>query len=430
MNTVDKIKCPNCGTEVDVNMALSHEIEERLKIEFTAQSNQHLAEIEKLQKEKLEIETRITKEMEKEYKRRLDSEIDAKRKELNIENEETIAFLQRSLKEKTEQIIELNKTKSELEKIKLEKEEVESRVTAEKDAELSKKLKDERDSHKATLASELERVKKEAIEENALTIDEYKKKLADQTALTEEMQRKLEQGSMQLQGEVQELAIEDILKDTFRYDIIEPVPKGRSGADVIQKVCNNAGNEVGIIVYESKRTKAYAKDWIGKLKEDGSRVKADICVLVTDTLPDDIELIGQKDGVWICTFTEFKGLALVLRDSIVRVSEAYASQTNKGEKMQMLYDYLTGKEFLIQFGTIREGFVELQKGYNDERNKMEKLWKTREKQLQRIMFNANSFIGSIQGIAGSTLQEIPMIEGNDAQYLLEDNDEKRKIRIR
>ncbi|MCL1927806.1 MAG: DUF2130 domain-containing protein [Treponema sp.] len=415
MNTVKKIKCPNCGTEIDVNMALSQEIEERLKIEFSAKSSKQLAEIEKLQNEKTEIEATITKEKEKEYKQRLNDELDKRSKEFAKENEEAIESLQKSLKEKTEQVIELNKTKSELEKIKLEKEEIESKITAEKDAEFFKKLKDERDSHKTHLASELERIKKEVVEENVLKIDELQKKLDDQTALAEEMKRKAEQGSMQLQGEVQELAIEDILKDTFRFDIIEPVPKGKSGADVIQKVRNNVGNEIGIIVYESKRTKAYGRDWIGKLKEDGSRVRADICVLVTDALPDDIERIGQKEGVWICTFTEFKGLALVLRDSIIRVNEAHASQTNKGEKMQMLYDYLSGKEFLAQIGVILESFSDLQKGYLDERSKMERIWKTREKQLEKIILNTNGFLGSIKGIAGTSLQEIPMIEEDDTQ---------------
>jgi len=399
MNTVEKIKCPNCGTGIDVNRALSHEIEEQLKIEYTAQSKKHFAEIEKLRKEKAEIEATITKEKETEYTNRLQTEKEKIRKEIVKESEEGLRLLQQSLKEKSEQVIELNKTKAELEKIKLEKNEIEYRIKAEKDAELSTKLKNER-----------ERIKKEVTDENAFKIEELRKKLEDQTALAEEMKRKAEQGSMQLQGEVQELAIEDILKATFRFDIIEPVPKGITGADVIQKVYNNAGNEVGIIAYESKRTKSFGKDWIGKLKEDGGRVKADICVLVTETLPDDIERIGQKDGVWICTFSEFKGLALVLRDSIVRVSEAYDSQTNKGEKMQMLYDYLTGKEFSAQFMTIIEGFTDLQKGYLDERNRMEKIWKMREKQLEKILLNTNGFIGSIKGIAGSSFPEMPMIE--------------------
>jgi len=413
MNTVDKIKCPICGTEIDVNMALSHEIEERLKMEFSNQNNKNLDEIARLQKEKTEIVAKITKEKEQEFAHRLNLELDKKSKEIAQEKEEAIEILQKSLREKTEQVIELNNTRSELEKLKLEKEEIASKITAEKDAELSRKIKDERDSYKAFFESETERIKKEAFDENSLKIDELEKQLKDQIALAEEMKRKAEQGSMQLQGEVQELAIEDILRENFPFDLIEPVAKGKTGADVVQKVRSNTGNEVGIIVYESKRTKAFGKDWISKLKEDGGRVKADICVLVTEVLPEDIEKIGKKDGVWICTFNEFKGLALVLHDSIIRLSEAYASQTNKGEKMQMLYDYLNGNEFTTQIRAILETFVELRKGYIDERNKMEKIWKTREKQLEKITLNISGFIGSIQGIAGNSIPEILMIEGDE-----------------
>jgi hypothetical protein len=425
MNTVEKIKCQNCGTEIDVNMALSHEIEERLKTEYSAQNKRNIAEIEKLKKEKDEIERTIVEEKEKEYSKRLRTETGKIRDELTKENEEGIKSLQKSLEEKSKQVIELNKTKAELEALRLEKEEIEYKITASKNAELSRKLKEERESHKTFLETERERIKREATEENALKIAELNKKLEDQTALAEEMKRKAEQGSMQLQGEVQELAIEDILKEIFRFDTIEPVSKGVKGADVIQKVRNNTGNEVGIILYESKRTKAFGKDWLSKLKEDGGRVKADICVLVTESLPEDIDRIGHKEGVWICTFTEFKGLALVLRDSIIRVSEAYFSQTNKGEKVQMLYDYLTSKECSLLFESIIENFSDLQKGYQDERSKMERIWKTREKQLEKIILNTNGFLGSIKGIAGGSLADIPMIEGGDTQNLLEDNLSKR-----
>jgi len=371
MNTVEKIRCRNCGAEIDVNSALSHE-----------------------------IEATILKEKEKEYAKRLETESVKIREKIAKENEESVKLLQKELEEKSKQAIQLNNAKAELTKLKLEKEEIESRIIAAKNMELSQKLKDER-----------ERIKKEAAEENTLRIAELQKKLDVQTALAEEMKRKAEQGSMQLQGEVQELAIEDMLNDAFRFDVIEPVPKGIRGADVIQRVRNNVGHEVGIIAYESKRTKSFGSDWISKLKEDGARVNADIFVLVTDALPEDIDRIGQKDGVWICSFNEFKGLALVLRDSIIRVSAAYSSQTNKGEKMQMLYDYLTGKEFTAQFRVIIESFDELQNGYLEERKKMEKIWKEREKQLQKIVLNTSSFIGSIKGIAGSSL-EMPQIEGN------------------
>jgi len=413
MNTVDKIKCPACGTEIDVNMALSHEIEERLKMEFSNQNNKNLYEIARLQKEKSEIEDKITKEKEQEFGRRLNVELDKKSKEIAQEKEKAIETLQKSLKEKTEQVIELNNTKSELEKLKLEKDEIASKITAEKNAELSRKIKEERDSQKAFLESEAERIKKEAFQENFLKISELEKQLKDQITLAEEMKRKAEQKSMQLQGEIQELVIEEILRECFPFDLIEPVAKGKTGADVVQKVRGSNGNEVGVIVYESKRTKAFGKEWIGKLKEDGVREKADICVLVTEALPEDIEKIGKKDGVWICSFNEFKGLALVLRDSLIRLGEVYASQTNKGEKTQMLYDYLNGNEFATQIRTILETFVELQKGYLDERSKMEKIWKTREKQLEKITLNVSGFIGSIQGIAGTSIPEIPMIEGNE-----------------
>jgi len=401
MNSVDKIKCQNCGTEIDVNMALSHEIEMRLKTEFSIQNSKNLIKIEKLRKEKEEIESNIIKEKDKEYKKRLEIETDKIREEVIKENEDGIISLQKSLKEKSEQVIDLNKIKAELEKLKLEKNEIESKIIASKDIEFSEKL-----------MTETEKIKKESANESFLKIAELQKKLDDQTALAEEMRRKAEQGSMQLQGEVQEVAIENILRDIFRLDVIESVPKGIKGADVIHRVQNNIGQEVGIIVYESKRTKTFNNDWLCKLKEDGGRVNADIFILVTDALPEDIEKIGQKEGVWICTFTEVKGLALVLRDSIIRVSEAYSSQTNKGEKMQMLYDYLTGNEFSLQFRLIIETFDELQKGYLDERKKMEKIWKEREKQLQKIVLNTSGFIGSIKGIAGNTIIELPLIEGN------------------
>ena len=406
---IEKLKLEK--DEMESKITAEKEAELSLKIkEYDTQNQKNLMEIEKLQKEKNEIGLSISKEKDEEYKQLLEIEKDKMKTELVKESEERVNILENSLKEKSEQVKELHKSKAEIERLKLEKDEMESKITAEKEADLSKKLKEARDSHKEQLEIEITRIKQELIEENTLKIEELKKKLEDQTALAEEMKRKSEQGSMQLQGEVQELAIEDILRDTFRFDVIEPVPKGVSGADVIQRVRNNIGNEVGIIVYESKRTKAFGKDWINKLKEDGNRIKADICVLVTEALPDGIEKIGQKDGVWICTFHEFRGLALVLRDSMIKISEAYASQTNKGEKMQMLYDYLMGKEFSSHVKSIIEGFNELQRGYHDEKNRMEKIWKAREKQLDKILLNTNSFVGSIMGIAGSSLLEIPMIE--------------------
>ncbi|GMO32357.1 MAG: DUF2130 domain-containing protein [Termitinemataceae bacterium] len=386
MEAIERIKCPKCGAEIDVNAALFHEFEGKMEANYTD---------------------------------RLKTEREKIRQEVSKESEGALKTLQESLKEKSAQVSELNKTKAEIARLELEKNELQDKINAEKDAELAVKLKAQKEEQKAFLKTEQERIKKEADEENQQKMAELQKQLDDQKALATEMKRKAEQGSMQLQGEVQELAIENILKDTFRYDEILEVPKGVKGADVIQKVKNNLGAEVGIIVYESKRTKNFGKDWISKLKSDGDLVKADICVLITEVLPEGIERVGQIDGVWVCTFNEFKGVALLLRDSLVKISMANDTQTNKGEKMQMLYDYLTGKEFSAQFRVIIEGFGDLQKGYLDERNRMEKIWKKREKQLEQILLNANYFVGSIKGIAGASLPEFSAIS-NDTLFLEED----------
>jgi hypothetical protein len=410
MEIAEKLRCPNCGTEIDVNAAWRHEIEEQMRTEFADLNAKHRAEVDKLRKENAGIQEKLLREKEREYTERLQGEKEKIRGEISRETEEMVKTLEQSLKEKSAQVKELNRTRAEMERLKLEKDELREQITLEKEADLNKRLKSEREAHRAAREEEKKRIKQEAEEENAQKLAELQKKLADQTALAAEMKRKAEQGSMQLQGEVQELAIEDILRDAFRFDGIEPVPKGVNGADVIQRVKTSTGVEAGIIAYESKRTKAFGKDWVKKLKADGALVKADLCVLVTETLPEGIERIGQREGVWICTFTEFKGLALVLRDCLIKVHEAFASQTNKGEKMQMLYDYLTGREFSSQFMAIIEGFNDLQKGYMEERNRMERIWKEREKQLEKVILNANQFIGSIKGIAGSSLPEMPSLE--------------------
>jgi len=223
-----------------------------------------------------------------------------------------------------------------------------------------------------------------------------------------------------LQGEVQELAMEEMLRSTFPFDEISEVPKGRSGADVIQKVRNRFGQEVGKIVFESKRTKAFSNEWIQKLKSDAVLVKADVCILITEAMPEGVEKIGQKDGVWICSFNDFKGLVMVIRESLIKINEVFSSQANKGEKMQMLYDYLMSNEFLMQVGAIIDGFTELQRCYTQERNTMERIWKQREKQLEKVMLNTNHFVGSIQGIAGNSIA-IKQVNELDSLMLEETN---------
>ncbi|WP_394343556.1 DUF2130 domain-containing protein [Gynurincola endophyticus] len=215
------------------------------------------------------------------------------------------------------------------------------------------------------------------------------------------MKRKAEQGSMQLQGEVQELALEELLKNKFPIDLIEEVGKGIRGADCILTVRNQFGQNAGKIIFESKRTKNFDKEWIEKLKADMRSTSSDLAVIVTQTMPDQQQQFLQIDGIWICTFNEVAALTQVLRQGILKVYQLAASQENRGDKMHMLYDYLTSNEFGEQWKAIREGFQAMRASIQKERDAMEKLWKAREKQLEKVLLNAAHIKGSIEGIAGS-----------------------------
>src|SRR5258705_8235420 len=210
---------------------------------------------------------------------------------------------------------------------------------------IQKKLQGEREK----LSEDLRKIEEQKVaareNEFQLRLKELEKQLDDQKRLADEMRRKAEQGSMQLQGEVQEMALEEMLRSAFPFDIITEVGKGMRGADCIQVVRNSFGQECGKIIYESKRTAAFAADWIEKLKADMRSQGAEIAVIVTKAMPKAMDCFGLKDGVWICSFGEVKALVGVLRDGIMRVFNAAKNNDNKGDKMTLLYGYLTSGEF-------------------------------------------------------------------------------------
>lgn len=220
---------------------------------------------------------------------------------------------------------------------------------------------------------------------------------------------------MQLQGEVQELALEEMIRTAFPFDLITEVGKGVRGADCIQTVRNNFGQECGKIIFESKRTKDFANDWIEKLKADMRSQGADVAVIVTQALPKDMNGFGEKDGVWICTFNEVRPVVHMLRDGIVKISNALKSQENKGDKMHLLYNYLTSREFAEQWQAIREGFMSMKLSIQKERDAMEKLWKQREKQLEKILLNAAHVRGSIEGISGTDVDLNLLENGSEGE---------------
>ncbi|WP_299248636.1 DUF2130 domain-containing protein, partial [uncultured Cytophaga sp.] len=265
-----------------------------------------------------------------------------------------------------------------------------------------------------------EEIQKVADEQNQAKNREKDTQLEQLRRQIDEMKRKAEQGSMQLQGEAQELFLEELLKSSFPFDLIEEVGKGIRGADVIQTVRNNQGRDCGSIIYEAKNTKAFSDGWIDKLKVDLRSQKADLAVLVTSTMPKDMTTFGMKDGIWICTFEQIKGLSVVLRDGLIKVTEAKGAEVNRGEKMQLLYSYLTGNEFRQQIEAIVEAFSSMQSALNKEKIAMSKIWKEREKQIDKVIESTTGLYGSIKGIAGSAVIDIKALElDSDEELLLE-----------
>lgn len=314
--------------------------------------------------------------------------------------------MNKELSEKSEKLRELNKMEAEIAKLNREKNEMKEAI----EAQLQIKLNEQ-------LAQEKEKIRKSEEDKIELKVKELQKQLEDQKRLTEEMKRKQEQGSMQMQGEILELAIEEYLLQNFPLDTIEEIKKGATGADCIQIVNTREIQNCGTIYYESKRTKNFQPTWIEKFKNDIREKKANIGVLVTEVMPSDMDRMGLKEGIWICTFEEFKGLSSALRQSLIQVSQAVQSQENKGDKMGMLYDFLTSNEFRLQIEGIVEGFSQMQADLLSEKRAMQRIWSQREKQIEKVILNTTNMYGNIRGIAGNAVQEVRALELDNTDLL-------------
>ena len=417
MTNQTTIKCPNCGTEIDINEVLYHQLENKYKNEHLAEKKKLEAEIEAKRKEyKTHLDSLKVKEEEfKEQKEKFEEEIkkatqiqlkaervklqENLRKEILDEQSESMALLQKQLEEKSNQVKELNVAKAQIGQLQREKEEMESSIMAKAELALNEKLKLEK-----------EKIQKTTDEQNELKLrqkDEQLRQLQEQLQIA---QRKAEQGSMQLQGEVQELAIEEWLKEKYPFDTIDEVKKGARGADCMQIVHTRESQNCGKIYYESKRTKDFQKSWIEKFKADMREKGADIGVLVTDVMPSDMQRMGLYEGIWICSFEEFKGLSAVLREQIIKIHHAMKSQENKTDKMSLLYGFLTSNEFKMQIEAIVEAFTTMQSDLDSEKRSMQRIWKQREKQIEKVLDNTINMYGSIRGIAGNAIGNIKALE--------------------
>jgi len=416
----NKVECPNCGYVIDVNELLYQQVDEQLKKKYrddlarerekiqqragALQSDREKFEIEKAAHD-AKIAAAIKEGMLAEQKRLRN----AIRAELESEQSEKDRLLQEELDTKTRQLKDMNKMRAEFARLQREKDELRESLEAEAEKKLTLRLAEDR-----------EKVRKAEEQRAQMNLAERDKIIEQLNQQLKDMQRKAEQGSTQLQGEVQELAIEEWLAGAFPLDSIEEIKKGARGADCLQIVHTRARQNCGTIYYESKRTKGFQPAWIEKFKHDIRDRGADIGVLVTESMPADMERLGLRDGVWICTFDEFKSLALVLRESVIKLSNAITAQDNKGDKMGMLYDFLTGNEFRLQVEAIVEGFTQMREDLESEKRSMAGIWKKREKQIQKVLLNTTHMYGSIKGIAGSAIQNVALLEPPDADEADED----------
>jgi hypothetical protein len=393
------IKCPHCHQSFKLDDALSDDMKKDNEQKLQEQKNllrsqmedfikkkeaEFTGKAEILEKEKVQIATAAAQKAGEGYAAQLKS-------------------LEEERNQKTKQLHEYEKKQLDLLREKASLEEKQKNF----EFELEKRFLEKR--------KELE----EATEKKQhqlfdLKINEYKLQMEQQQKLIEELRRKSEQGSMQLQGESQEVLLEEILKENFPFDMIEEVGKGVEGADCIQVVRNHSGTECGRIIYESKRTKTWSNVWVEKLKTDKRNSGADVAILVTQTYPKDMDRFGEREGVWVCNFGEAAGMAAILRTGIIQVHGAQKTQENRGGKMELLYNFLLSNDFRGQMEAIAEGFMAMKMGITKERMQMEKIWKEREKQLEKVLINTSGMYGSIKGIAGTSLGDIPLLDGSDS----------------
>lgn len=364
------INCPHCGQHIDVNAIVYDQLSEQVKLDFG----------QKATAEKKDLETKI-------------------RKQLTDEKNQELASYKEELERKVEQVKEFNKTKAELERTKREKEELRTQIEAEAEQKLSQLLNTE----KTRLTLQLE-------EKNSLKLSEREHIIEQLKNQLKEAQRKAEQGSMQIQGEVQEEAIESWLRNMFPLDIVDEIKKGSKGADCIQTVNCRSRQNCGRIYYESKRTKDFQNGWIEKFKADMREKGALFGVLVTEAYPKGHDRMLQMDGIWVCSMSEFKGLCQVIRESVIILDSYTVSQENRGEKMHMLYDYLVGNDFRQQIEAIVEGFTQMNEDLTSEKRSMEAIWKKRQKQIEKVLLNTTHMFSTVKGIAGPSIGSIELLE--------------------
>jgi hypothetical protein len=398
----DNITCPRCGTVVPVSETIHHQIAERTRHELEAEASEG--------KRALAVKERELNEKVAALDKTISDRLAAERADLSKEIEwqlrvglsTEIADLKRQADEQSKRLAHAQAVELEL---RAERRTLEEREKA-RDLEMARKLDEERARLQQEIAAQLD-------EEYARQVAEKDKRLSDAMKANDELRRKLQQSSQQLQGEVLELALENLISQTFPADLVQRVPKGIKGADIIQRVQNQSGDLAGSIIWESKRTKVWGESWLQKVKDDQRRAKADIAIIVSEALPKGCNHFKQIGGIWVTHPRYAIHLAGALRLLLLEVASARRAAMGKHEKMEILYAYLSGIEFRQRVDAIVEAFVTMQEDLHEERRSTERRWARREKTIQRVITNTSGMYGDLQGLVGSALVAIPALTSSD-----------------
>jgi len=403
------LTCPNCGTEIPLEEAVTHRIREELQREFQAdfaKREKAFAERElNLARTQAQLEKR-SESLDAEIERRVLAQSNELLKQARREAETSLGFklqeVNAQLNEKEKKLAEA--TKNELE-LRMKQRALESRQQA-LDLEVARRVD-------AGLEQVRDETRRTAAEEQRLHLSEKEKVINDLRREIVALKQKSEQGSQQLQGEVLELELESLLNQRFPTDAIVPVSKGVRGADLLQLVKTISGGECGAIIWETKRTRNWTQTWIPKLKDDQRTQAAEIALLVTEALPNGVRTFELIDGVWVTTPSCAMALATALRQGLISVANERLAADGKSGKMEQLYEYLAGTEFRQKIEAIVEAFVTMKADLESEKRAFAKIWARREKQIERVITNTALMYGNVQGIIGqSALPEIQCLTLN------------------
>ncbi len=384
----DSILCPNCKHKIPLSEAITHQLGEKYEKEIdevkkkAEEREQYLIDLSKKRIEEEKEKTR--KEAELELRKKITQEMEFRLKNTQNESDE----LKKSNKAQQDQLLELSKIIRQLQN-----------QTREKEIEMAKKFTEDRQHIE-------ELVLKRAQEEHRLKDAEKEKVIADLKKSLEDARRKAEQGSQQMQGEVLELAVEDMLKKEFPLDDVKAVPKGITGADIIQIVKGKNGKNVGTIIWETKRTKSWSPSWVEKLKSDQRTLHAEVGVIISEIVPDGIKKFGTIDGIWVCEFDTIIGVAYALRSQLIEIASLRVMQVGQESKKEMLYQYVMSVEFHHRMQALVEAFTDIQQEIEREKRWFAQKWAREDKNLRKFFDNTHGLRGDLQSIMGKSIAEL------------------------